>query len=122
MRDLAVGDGTRANPVTPQMLVHRPRLQLVDPGLLGGIERDASRNRTPVIEDPVEVVNPIGPLGQPQQQLEVLDPVEGRIETSGLADQLATGDEQVPDVHRTEGVDRGPVGLQEGIGPLAPRR
>ena len=122
MFDLTVGDGARANAAPTQVFVHRPGLQLVDPRLLGGIERDASRDRSPVVEDTVDVVDPIGSLRHPQQELEVLDPVEGRIEASGLADQLATGDEQVPDVHRAEGVDRGPVGLQEGVRAAAPAR
>ena len=118
--DLTVRDGARPNGATTQVFVHRPGLQLVNPLFLRGIERDASRDRSPVVEDTVDVADPIGSLRHPQQQLEVLDPVEGRIKTSGLADQVATGDEQVPDVHRAEGVDRGPVGLQKGVGAPPP--
>ena len=65
------------------------------------------------------MVDAVGALGEPQQQLEVLDRVEGGVEPPGIVDQLAPDHQQMPDVHRAEGVDGRPVRLQERIGPAS---
>ena len=60
-----------------------------------------------------------GPLGEPQEKLEVLDAVEGGIEAAHRFDQAAPGGKQMADVHHPERVDGRPIGLQERVPALA---
>ena len=84
-------------------------------------QRDAPRDRPPVVERLGDVADPVGALGEAEQQLEVLDRVEVRVEATHLGEQLPAGHEQVADVHRAQRVDGRPVGLVERIDPGAVR-
>ena len=100
----------------------RPRLQLRDAGLFFGAGGDAAWDRPPVVEDLRDVVDPVGALGDPQHELEVLDLVEGRVEAPGGLGDRGADDQQVADVHRPQRVDRRPVRLQERVGADAADR
>ena len=99
-----------------QVFAHRARLQLGDVVLLVGAGGDAAGDRAPVVERLRDVVDAIGALADPQEELEVLDRVEGRVEATGGFGKRAAHDQQVADVHRAEQVDGREVGLEEGVG------
>ncbi len=105
------------DPASLEMGGDRGRLQLRDSLLGVGGGGDASRQLPPVVEDPRDVLDPAGALRQPQHQLEVLHPVEGRVRSAHRFDERAAGQEQVADVHHAAKQFGRPVGLEERLAP-----
>ena len=86
------------DPAAPQMLGDRSRLGEIGVGL-GVAAGGGAGVGAPVVEDPGDVGDPVGPLHQPQHEVVVLAAVEPRLEAAELDGQRPPVDPEMAGVH-----------------------
>src|ERR1700686_1250415 len=103
------------------MRIHSGGLQWLDGPLFIAMECHASRNPAPEIQDFRQMMDLRVLLRNAQHELEILNPIEPRIETAQLLDKTSTNDQQMPDEHHASKHLQRPVRLKEGLDGIAVR-